>query len=168
MKTIKATGKYSDIEIVFMIAISFLMGCVVFWALRLGGDYERSVQTSNWRGALWELVNDYREEQGLQPFAEDGELCGLAVIRSYEAQKEWGHIGPNSIYHDYTATQYCPDCEGMGENLAKDFNTPQGVINGWVESPMHKHILLMDASSACIGVSENEEGELYTALIVGK
>ena len=117
---------------------------------------------------LWGLVNDYRTEKGLTPFVEDAKLCKLAIIRSYEAQESWGHYGPNSICVDSTRVKYCPDCKFMGENLAKDYSSPKGAIDGWIRSPAHKEILEGGYTQGCIGVSRDEKGNIYTALIVGK
>jgi len=153
------------------------MKCVILIVLTLTlfgyglykvSNYERLVQMENWRDDLWELVNDYRTEKGLPPFVEDTKLCRLAIIRSYEAQELWGHYGPNGILESRTMANYCSDCKSMGENLAKDFSTTQGVINGWIKSPAHESVLLMDAQLACIGVSEDEEGNNYVSLIIGK
>jgi len=120
-----------------------------------------------WEEETFELVNDYRENKGLNRLIENEGLCQLARIRAIEAQISWGHYGPNSILNQATGESYCPDCGGLGENLARDFNTPQATLGAWIDSPAHKEILEGGYTWGCIGASRNGN-RIYTTLITGR
>lgn len=95
---------------------------------------------------LSSLVNDWRYNNYLQPFKKNDKLCGLALTRANQIIKDWSHsqfipeerkiVAPGTVF---------------GENLAKDYQTEEEVLNGWLNSPPHRKVLAnLNYTQMCI------------------
>lgn len=82
------------------------------------------------------LVNDYRVQNGLNELTWDTNLEQASKIRAAEASICWAHTRPDGTQW-YTVSNYV-----KGENLAKGYDTAEGVFNAWLESPTHKENIL--------------------------
>lgn len=99
-------------------------------------------------GQCFQLINDYRASNGLQPLKWSPTLERCARVRSAEASEYWSHTRPNG------KPWYTVDSKVMrGENLAKDFTTAEDIVNAWIASPAHNELLLAD-DFVYIGIAE--------------
>lgn len=102
------------------------------------------------------LVNQKRIENGLQPLTVDSSLNAAATNKSSDmlsrnyfehfafGMTPWDFINKSGYKYLYA-----------GENLAMDFSTAEGTVNGWMNSPKHReNILNPDYEDMGIGVSE--------------
>jgi len=102
------------------------------------------------------LVNQKRIENGLQPLNVDSNLNAAATSKSSDMLSKnyfehfafgmtpWDFINKSGYKYLYA-----------GENLAMDFDTAEGTVNGWMNSPKHReNILNPDYEDMGIGVSE--------------
>lgn len=96
------------------------------------------VEDSNFEIAVTKALNAEREANGLQPLTRSKELSSAAKIRAKEIATSFAHIRPDGSFW-YTVS---PDARG--ENLAKDYSTPEEVMAGWMESNDHKENILTD------------------------
>lgn len=114
--------------------------------------------------------NEARVKAGVEPLAinEDLNKAAIAKAESMFAADYWDHYGPNGEtpwdflrVNDYKYTV-------AGENLAKDFQTSRGVIEGWLGSPQHRGNLLSEeyeemGVAAVDGVLNGRETTLVVA-----
>lgn len=93
---------------------------------------------------LLTLTNQKRAELGLSPLNLNNQLSQAASQKASDMFKDnyWAHFSPNGaspwdfIINSGYRYSYA------GENLAKDFNDSQGVVNAWMASPSHRDNLL--------------------------
>ena len=99
------------------------------------------------------LVNQERAKQGLKPLAEDSALDNMAMVKSKDMK--------NNNYFDHTSPTYGSPFDMMskfnisysyaGENIAEGQQTPQDVMNDWMNSEGHRANIL-NANYTLIGV----------------
>lgn len=93
---------------------------------------------------IFMATNEARVKAGLKPLAESDALdvSAQAKLNHLLANQYWSHVAP-----DGTSPWDFLDRSGYrhiiaGENLAKDYATPDGVVEGWLGSPSHRENLL--------------------------
>lgn len=102
------------------------------------------------------LVNQARAEKGVAPLKLDESLVETAMQRAAELSLYYSHTRPDGsdcfTASSHTATR-------RSENIAIGYNTPDKVMNGWINSPGH-YANIMDAEVTSIGIGcfINSEG----------
>lgn len=122
---------------------------------------ENSQITIQERG-LWGVVNQYRSEHGLSPFAKDSTLCGFSGTRLGQVQGagSLNHDGFQVLLEAYLKQGYTK----ISENLAQGFGNSNEIISGWDGSTGHRALLqATDLDRGC-----SSEGGGYVVLIAGK
>jgi uncharacterized protein YkwD len=100
-------------------------------ATRPGDDSERYAQQ------LGELVNQYREQQGLRPLVVDPDLAALAREHSAAMAKA------GRLTHDDFQARFGRSGYGMCvENVGWNYPSPQAQLLAWERSPGHDRNLL--------------------------
>jgi hypothetical protein len=93
---------------------------------------------------LLKSSNAERVKAGLPPFRIDYRLNASASDKAADmfAADYWSHVSPTGVqpWHWFEQEQYV--YAFAGENLAKDFDTSAGVIQGWMNSQTHRDNLL--------------------------
>jgi uncharacterized protein YkwD len=93
---------------------------------------------------LVQLTNQERSKAGLMMLTENTQLDKAAQLKGQNMFKEnyWAHYAPSgySPWHWFDEEGYAYSL--AGENLARDFDTSQGVIAGWMNSPSHRANLM--------------------------
>lgn len=102
------------------------------------------------------LVNQTRAEKGVAPVKLDESLLETAMQRAAELSLYYSHTRPDGsscfTASSHTATR-------RSENIAIGYNTPDKVMNGWINSPGHyANIMDADVTSIGIGCFINSEG----------
>jgi len=103
---------------------------------------------------LIKLTNQERISQGLSPLTINQRLNQAAQAKATDmfVKNYWGHFAPDGTspwsFFIHTGYKY----KYAGENLAKDFNTSNGVMSGWMASSAHKANIL-DTNYTDIGVA---------------
>ena len=92
---------------------------------------------------IYNAINDYREENGLERLVLDPELCKLAYVRAQEQGQSKGHTRPDGGGFHTVAKDYGYSYQGLGENIAigPDADCYE-VTNGWKNSPGHNENML--------------------------
>lgn len=100
--------------------------------------------TSISAGEVIALSNQQRAANGLPALNTSAQLNQAAAAKAQHmfANNYWAHFAPDgtSPWYFVSATGY--SYTTAGENLAKDFNTSAGVVNGWMASEGHKANIL--------------------------
>ena len=95
------------------------------------------------------LVNEYRAEKGLAPLTVMTDLSDASFLRSYETAYYFSHTRPNGE-SCFSVISNKSIYNGMGENIAAGYATPEAVMKGWKESSGHNANML--GNYDCIGV----------------
>lgn len=88
---------------------------------------------------LLNQTNQVRAAHGLPPLRLDARLNQSAALKAQNmfAEDYWNHVSPSCIQPWYWFNQAGYTYQYAGENLAKDFDTTAGVMDGWMNSPGH-------------------------------
>ena len=112
--------------------------------------------------ALLELINRERAAAGLPELEFDPYLESSAIIRSAEASVTWSHTRPNGSAWNTVAKDL------GGENLGSGYKSADSVINGWMNSEMHKSIVLYPSfTRAAASAFKSGNGRLFWAMHFG-
>lgn len=116
-----------------------------------------------------DLVNANREEAGLPPLTLDDQLNQAAAVRAKETAQSFSHTRPNGQSCFTVLDEMKIDYGSAGENIAMNYETPEAVVNGWMNSPGHRaNILSVDFSQMGIGCFRDGEGHLcWAQLFIG-
>jgi uncharacterized protein YkwD len=95
---------------------------------------------------VFQLLNDIRREHKLPPFTFSSALRISAREHSADmlARQYFEHDSPNETF-DHRIRRHL-DSSLVGENIAWGtgrYATPQGLVQLWMKSPTHRHIILM-------------------------
>jgi uncharacterized protein YkwD len=108
---------------------------------RSGASYRSSSERT-----VFKLLNDIRREHKLPPFTFSSALHSSAREHSADmlARQYFEHNAPNETF-DHRIRRHL-DSSLVGENIAwgtGKYGTPQGIVNLWMHSATHRHIILM-------------------------
>ncbi len=89
------------------------------------------------------LINEFREENGLAPVQLAPVLLDAASVRAQELTTFYSHSRPDGRdwFTIVEETSLDTNCYAA-ENIAAGFDTPEGVVEGWINSPSHCAALL--------------------------
>lgn len=105
------------------------------------------VQRSIDADKLFQLVNDWRIENGYQPYKKSDFICNVASVRLGDTLTTFSHDG-------FSADRFCKECT-LGENLAKGFSSEQAILGAWLKSPIHHKELTLPYTYSCIKTSKD-------------
>jgi len=124
---------------------------------------------------LYKLHNDYREAMGLPTFYPNDKLAFVAKLKIEEMieYNYWDHKNPET---GQVSTWSFMKAEGYeyllaGENLGKDYNYADEIMNFWINSPEHKKNLDGDYTDIGIAVDCDErykQGNNLVVVVFGK
>ena len=101
------------------------------------------------------MVNEIREDAGLDPLVWDANLETVADVRANEISENFSHTRPNGKQW-YTVNS---KIQG-GENLAYGFDNAEDVVDAWMNSPTHRDNILYDEFEK-VAISIYEENGTY-------
>jgi uncharacterized protein YkwD len=107
-------------------------------------------------------MNRHREMHGLPALRSDERLDKAAADRilDMEEQEYWGHYRPDGSNPLRSLHRYDYVHLVAGENLAAGYETPEVVVQGWMESPGHRANILLDEYTD-VGIAMVEGGVLH-------
>ena len=126
---------------------------------------------SKFQKEVLDLVNKERTSRGLQALKFNSKLSNVATLKSQDM------IDKN--YFDHTSPTYGSPFDMMkkfgisytsaGENIAMGQETPQEVMNSWMNSPGHrKNILNPNFTELGVGIASNGSSLYWTQMFIGK
>lgn len=108
------------------------------------------------------LINLERAKVGVSALTYRPEITQASNVRAQEASQNWSHTRPNGLPY------YSADDRIYGENLAKNYSTPQEVVTAWLNSESHKKNMLNSKfKGACVGIFE-KDGKRWISLELTK
>lgn len=91
-----------------------------------------------------DLTNQFRAQNGLGALKLNSELNAAAQNHSQDmaVNDYFSHTGKNGSQPWDRAKVVGYEAQTMGENIAAGYNTPEAVVQGWIDSPGHRANLL--------------------------
>lgn len=110
---------------------------------------------SSFASQVLKLVNEERAKAGASPLSISQELVAPANKRAKEIKQSFSHTRPDGTAWSTVLTEYNVSVNAAGENIAYGYNTPEKVMNAWMNSPGHRaNILSTNFNHIGIGVYE--------------
>lgn len=90
------------------------------------------------------LTNQKRQEQNLSPVVINDQLSQAALLKANDmfSKNYWAHNAPDGTTPWFYFKEAGYTYAFAGENLARGFTTPEGVIDAWMASPSHRENML--------------------------
>lgn len=103
------------------------------------------------------LVNQERAKAGLSPLTESAAVSQAAVVRAQEISKSFSHTRPDGSSFSTALDQSGASYHTSGENIAYGQETPEMVMNSWMNSQGHRANIL-NSKYTKIGVGYYVDG----------
>ncbi len=92
-------------------------------------------------GTLMNLLNSERQQRNLPTLITNPKLIAAATQKSQDMSDRdyFAHVDPdgNYVWYRIESAGYQP-YKILGENLAIDFSTSEGMVKAWIDSPSHR------------------------------
>lgn len=124
---------------------------------------------SNYEKEVIRLVNELRAKNGLKALKEDWELSRVARIKSQDMKDHnyFSHTSPVYGSPFEMMQKFGISYRGAAENIAKGQQSPQAVVNAWMNSSGHRKNIL-NSSYTHIGVGYVANGKYWTQMFISK
>src|SRR5690625_1038719 len=138
-------------------------------------EEQRSEQTnesssiSEFEQQVVDLTNAERQKQGLAPLQIDKTLSKVARVKSQDmaGNSYFSHQSPTYGSPFDMMQQFGVSYRAAGENIAKGQQSPEQVVNAWMNSEGHRANIL-NANFTHIGVGHVSNGNYWTQQFIGK
>lgn len=123
-----------------------------------------SVATARYESRLLDLVNQARAKFGLREIESNPRLNAAAAWMAQDLSKsrQLSHTDSLGRRAGQRATEQGYDWSMVGENLALGYQTPESVLNAWLNSPGHrKNILTPDFQEVGFGLAPGRRPGQY-------
>ncbi|MDP5275962.1 CAP domain-containing protein [Chengkuizengella axinellae] len=130
---------------------------------------EEASDLADFEQQVVDLTNAERAKYGLAPLEVDLELSEVAEAKSADMQSR-GYFDHNSPTYGSPfdmMTSFGISYTSAAENIAYGQQTPEEVVNAWMNSEGHRKNIL-SSSYTHIGVGYVEEGDYWTQMFIGK
>lgn len=108
------------------------------------------------------LVNEERVKAGLDPVTINKEVTSAALLRANEIEVSFSHTRPDGRTFGSVLTDNGIRFNGAGENIAWGQNSPQQVMEAWMNSEGHRaNILNPNFTEMGVGHYQNSNGRNY-------
>lgn len=150
--------------VVILLMLSFMIGqqrAVAEIEKQFKGSLLERYQTEiSYEDVVWQAVQRWKAVNNGYTYYKSDLLCASAEERSKEIDTDWSHDKFEINRWVYTQSNYIK----MGENLARDYQSPLSVVPAWANSPSHFAIMNdIEMTEGCVKC----EGA-YCVLHVGK
>lgn len=110
------------------------------------------------------LINQARSENGLAPLSLNSTLTYMAMYRSYEQAQvlNASHTRPDGTTAFTIYSYYGYSCTYKGEVLGQYQESPEEMVNDWLNSPAHREALLSpNFTQIGVGIAEGSNTGLF-------
>ena len=123
----------------------------------------------NYEKEVIRLVNDIRIKNGLNKLTENWELSRVARYKSQDMKDNnyFSHTSPVYGSPFDMIKNFGISYRSAAENIAKGQNTPQAVVNAWMNSSGHR-VNILNPSYTHIGVGYVSNGNYWTQMFIKK
>ena len=119
-------------------------------------------QETNWELAdeILALVNDHRSSLGLSTIKRDQTYASAYAVDHTKYMIDMGRIN----HDNFNVRSKALKDRGalmVAENVAYGYDTAEGVVHAWLNSPGHKNIIEGEYTHSGFGVLKNPKGTYY-------
>lgn len=107
---------------------------------------------------LFQLVNEWRVQNGYQVYLTDQRLCNIAHDRSNDL--DYNHTGFRKKYSDYPYV--------LSENIVYNYPDEQSSLNGWLGSQDHLTTLEKPYKYSCISCVKQYCVQIFSSFSTNK
>ncbi|WP_226581821.1 CAP domain-containing protein [Halobacillus litoralis] len=124
------------------------------------GDFQKKVI---------ELTNKAREKNGLKPLKNSADVEEVAQVKSEDMAKNdyFSHTSPNYGSPFDMLKEFGVDYTTAAENIAAGQQSPQSVVDGWLNSSGHRKNI-MNKNVTHIGVGYSSDGNYWVQMFIAK
>lgn len=120
-----------------------------------GSSSDTNKGDSSFANQVLKIVNQERAKAGVSALTISNELVAPANKRAKEIKESFSHTRPNGTAWSTVLKEYNVSVGAAGENIAYGYNTPEAVMNAWMNSEGHRaNILSKNYKHIGIGVYE--------------
>ena len=125
----------------------------------------------DYNSGILELVNQYRQQAGLNTLKYSGKLQKAADIRAREIVTLFDHTRPNGVNCSTAVTDDGISFSAFGENIFMCSGvsnvTSKLIFDAWMDSPSHRENILREGfTDMCIGIY-SVGGSTYAVQLFG-
>ena len=114
------------------------------------------------------LINNYRQEQGLNSLYYNGTVKAVAFTHT-DYMIEENDVSHHNFYVRKQNLQVSENAQVVSENVAFGYTSAESLVNAWINSPSHKQNLEGDYTHFDISAEQNQEGDwFYTNIFIKK
>jgi len=127
------------------------------------GDTAGDITTQNgYAEQIAALVNAERAKAGLPELTLQAEITDAANVRAAEIRRQFSHTRPDGRSFSTALSDNGISFRGSGENIAYGQQSPESVMEGWMNSSGHRaNILNANYKNIGIGHYQDESGVNY-------
>lgn len=126
-----------------------------------GSNGSQNTQNA-WINEVVELVNEERAKAGLSALTVHTGAASAAQVRAKELATSFSHTRPDGSNFSTALKEAGVNYSGVGENIAYGQQSPQAVMEQWMNSSGHRaNILNPDFTSIGVGHYKNANGVNY-------
>lgn len=125
----------------------------------------RTYTQSSFEIELLDLINQDRVSKGLNALSIINEISYVGSTHN-DYMISAGAISHDNFTQRAESLQVGLGALSVGENVASGFNTAQGVLNGWNNSPAHKANLEGNYTHFGVAVKADSTGKKYYTLLL--
>ena len=115
---------------------------------------------NDFQSEIIRLVNAERKKRGISSLSVSNKLSSAASIRANELTQKFSHTRPDGRSYISAAESLGYTFSYIGENIASGQNSPQDVMNIWMNSPGHRANILNPEYTE-IGVGLDYANNIY-------
>ncbi|KON90348.1 hypothetical protein AF332_17420 [Sporosarcina globispora] len=126
-------------------------------------------EVNNFESKVIQLTNAERQKNGLSALKSDKPLSGVAQAKSNDMQQKnyFSHTSPTYGSPFDMMRDFGVNYSSAGENIAMGQQTPEQVVQAWMESEGHRKNIL-NGTFTHIGVGYTENGSYWTQMFITK
>ncbi|WP_264739306.1 CAP domain-containing protein [Cytobacillus firmus] len=126
-------------------------------------------EINNFESKVIELTNAERQKNGLNALKSDNPLSNVAQAKSNDMQQKnyFSHTSPTYGSPFDMMRDFGVNYSSAGENIAMGQQTPEQVVQAWMESEGHRKNIL-NGTFTHIGVGYTENGSYWTQMFIAK
>jgi uncharacterized YkwD family protein len=126
-------------------------------------------EINNFEAQVIELTNEQRTKNGLSALKASNPLSNVAQAKSNDMQQKnyFSHTSPTYGSPFDMMRDFGVNYSSAGENIAMGQQTPQQVVQAWMDSEGHRKNIL-NGTFTHIGVGYTENGSYWTQMFISK
>ncbi len=147
---------------------TIILAIITLLTIRIGLGFSYSSATDLSPDNIATAVNKERSQRNISTLAYNLRLAAAADFKAHDmiSRSYFSHTDPDGKYiWDKISEEGYKPYTVLGENLAVDFFSTEGLMAAWIESPTHRaNILNVDYKDQGIGVADGNGGKYGIAV----